>query len=69
MQSVFHPSFMRFARYYILFFTRRVVPANRIGDQNSSSGTEMFVPVSKETPPETTTSEEISKVIFQTWKS
>ena len=69
-QCVSHPSFMRFAYFYILFFTRRAVPSNWIGDRISSPrGMEKFVPISKETLAETTTSEEISKVIFQTWKS
>ena len=69
VQSVSHPSFVRFLCYYILFLTRQVSP-NWMGDRtNIVRVTEKASPIRREMPLETTTSDEISKVIFQTWKS
>jgi mannosyltransferase OCH1-like enzyme len=70
LQCVSHPSFTRMAYYFIFLLIRRVFPPNQIGDQkNPSREIEKFLPISNDALPETTSIDEISKIIFQTWKS
>ena len=65
-----HPSFIRVVRYYISSFVRHEIAANSVVDRPSpSAGEQTFLPIRKEVPPEPINSEEIPRVVFQTWKS
>jgi inositol phosphorylceramide mannosyltransferase catalytic subunit len=65
-----HPSFIRVARFLVIARARRLIGVGRFGDRTQLyAGNQSFVPIAKEVPPEAIEGEEISKIIFQTWKS
>jgi hypothetical protein len=70
LQGISHPSSFRIVRYLFIYFARRAVGVTSFGDRlRSSAEKQMVLPIPKEVPPEPFNSEEISRVIFQTWKS
>jgi len=71
VRGISHPSFIRIVRYLIVAFGRRVIGVvDPAGDQlHLSNGKQNLIPIPKQIVPEPTQIEEISRVIFQTWKS
>jgi len=70
LQALSHHSFSRIARFLVITHARRMICVGNIGDRLPLfAENENLVPISKEIPPEPVESEEISRVIFQTWKS
>lgn len=70
LRAMSDPSFVRIVRYLIVTLGRRVIGVDAPGDRSHLSD-EMrnIVPIPKQAVPEPTQINEISRVIFQTWKS
>jgi len=70
LRGMAHPSFSRIARYYLSSLARHTIGLDSIVDRPlSSPGEQSPLSVPKEMPPEPINGEEISRVVFQTWKS
>ena len=69
-RGVSHPSFIRIVRYLIVALGRRVIGVDRGGNRTQlSEGNQNLIPIPKQVVPESSQLGEISRVIFQTWKS
>ena len=70
LRGISHPSFIRIARYFFISFARRAVGVASNSDLlRLRAEKQIFLSIPKEVPPEPINSEEISRIIFQTWKS
>ncbi len=70
LRGISHPSFVRIVRYLIVALGRRVIGVDRGGNRSHlSDGKQNLIPIPKQVAPEPSQIGEISRVIFQTWKS
>jgi inositol phosphorylceramide mannosyltransferase catalytic subunit len=69
LQALSHPSSIRIACFLVITHLQRMIGVGKIDGPGQFSGNQNFVPIAKEIPLEPIKSEEISRVIFQTWKS
>jgi inositol phosphorylceramide mannosyltransferase catalytic subunit len=69
LQARLHHSSIRIVRFLVMTHVQRVIGADNIDGSGRFARNQNFVPIAKEIPPEPIKGEEISRVIFQTWKS
>jgi inositol phosphorylceramide mannosyltransferase catalytic subunit len=70
LRGISHPSFIRIVRYLIVALGRRTIGVDRGGGQlHLADGQQGRIPIPKLVAPEPSQIGEISRVIFQTWKS
>jgi inositol phosphorylceramide mannosyltransferase catalytic subunit len=69
LRGISHPSFIRIVRYFIVALGRRLIGVDRGGGQLKVSEKQNLIPIPKLVAPEPSQIAEISRVIFQTWKS
>jgi DNA-binding beta-propeller fold protein YncE len=66
-RAISHPSFIRIVRYLIVVLGRRVIGVD--GALHLSDGNRNVAPIPKQVAPEPSRIDEVSKIIFQTWRS
>ena len=70
VRGISHPSFMRIVRYLIRVLVRRLIGVDGRGNRlQLSEGKQNLILIPKQLAPEPSQIEEVSRVIFQTWKS
>jgi inositol phosphorylceramide mannosyltransferase catalytic subunit len=70
LRAMSHHSFIRVGLFLVMGYAQRRIGVDSFGDRlQLFAENQNFAPIAKEIPPDPINGEEISRVIFQTWKS